>query len=281
MTALKLADLDDLVDSEISAEIYTVTPAVAKRWLSRNVRNRSVRQDDVDAYARDMAAGNWHVTGEAIKFDTNGALADGQHRLHAVIKSGVSIQILVVRGVEPDAQKHMDTGAKRSAGDALTLAGEKNATILAAIASLAIKEPGCGYVDQRSAKPTHAEIADFVDEHPDIRRAAEMASYYYPQFDAAPSVLGICWMRFSDIDLPACAEFFSSIANLRTDGAGDPRLALIRRLANARRDRERISQYELLSLIFRTWNAWRAGKAVGRFQSNVRGDMVKIPERLR
>lgn len=275
--ALKLADHA----GEPTAEIYTITPAVAKRWLSRNVRNRRIREADVAAYARDMAAGNWRLTGEAVKFDTNGALADGQHRLHAVIRSGAAIPMLVVRGIDPDAQSVMDTGAKRSASDALTLNGEKNSSILAAVAGLALREPGAGYIAEPISKPTHAEIADFLDEHGDaVRRAAEMASIHYPAFDAAPSVLGVCWMRFAEIDLQACAEFFNSVANLQTAGSGDPRLALIRRLANARRNRERLSQRDQLSLIFRAWNAWRRNRSVEKFQTEARGMFVKIPERL-
>lgn len=276
MTALKAVRPDE----HPSAEIYKVTPAVAKRWLTRNVRNRSISEVVVDAYARDMTAGAWQITGEAIKFDTNGALSDGQHRLTAVVRSGATVNMLVVRGLAPEAQSVMDSGKKRTASDALTLAGTKNASIVAAAARLALREPGAGFVAERTAAPTNSEITEFIEEHPEIHHAAEMAGHYYPAFDAPPSVLTLCWMRFAAISLPDCAEFFIDVANMQTRGTGDPRLALIRRLANARRNRERLEPAAYLSLIFRAWNAERRSKALNKLQVESRGDRVAIPGRL-
>ncbi len=51
-----------------SASVVMVDPETARRWLGRNTHNRRIRLRVVAAYARDMSAGNWHITGEAIKF---------------------------------------------------------------------------------------------------------------------------------------------------------------------------------------------------------------------
>lgn len=276
MTALKIATEADAP----SAEIYKVTPTVARRWLSRNVRNRAVSQTAVDAYARDMASGAWHITGEAIKFDTNGALADGQHRLAAVIKADATVHMLVVRGLDPDAQAVMDSGKKRSASNALQIGGIKNAATVAAAARLALREPGAGLTVERISAPTNSEIAEFIDGHLEIHRAAEMAVRYYPAFDAPPSVLTLSWMRFAAIDMKDCAEFFIAVSDMQTKGSGDPRLALIRRLANARRNRERMEPAMYLSLIFRTWNAVRTGRSLNKLQTESHGGVVAIPRHL-
>jgi hypothetical protein len=264
-----------------TAEIYKVSPAVAKRWLSRNVRNRPIRKNVVEAYARDMKAGAWQITGEAIKFDRNGALSDGQHRLTAVVQSGVTVDMLVVRGLAPEAQAVMDSGSKRTASDALTFGGIKNASIVAAAARLALREPEAGYADVRIANPTNTEIAAFVTAHPRIKFAADQANHYYPAFDAPPSALALAWMRFEDAAGPfAAAEFFDAVAEMTTDGAGDPRLALIRRLATARRHRERLESKVYLSLIYRAWNAWRKGRTLKALLTEQRGDLIKVPEQV-
>lgn len=104
-----------------------------------------------------------------------------------------------------------------------------------------------------------------------------MAMHHYPAFDASPSVLAVAWMRMAKVDVEAAALFFGSIANLATEGHGDPRSALVRRLANARRNGQRLSQAALLSLIFRAWNAWRTGKTVATFPTGT----AKIPAVLR
>lgn len=69
------------VASDMTMEIVKITPDMAEKWLGRNPRNRHVRQRDVVRYAQSMLAGEWLVTGEAIKFSFDGNLIDGQHRL--------------------------------------------------------------------------------------------------------------------------------------------------------------------------------------------------------
>jgi hypothetical protein len=285
MTALKIAsDADEPDPATPSAEMYDVTPAIAKRWMTRNVRNRKAQPGVVSAYARDMASGHWKVTGEAIKFDTNGALADGQHRLMAVIKSGVTVRMLVVRGVAPESQSVMDSGRKRSAIDALTLAGRGDGPILASAARFALAEPGAGFVTQAEVKKniTNSEIHEFVETYDtEITEAATVARFHYPAIDMPPSVSCVAWMILSQIDKPAAAEFWTSIAESRTDGKGDPRLALIRRLQSMRRNNERVTQSVYLSLFFRAWNTWRAGKTAEQLPTHIGGQPVKIPDRLR
>ena len=53
-----------------------------------------------------------------------------------------------------------------------------------------------------------------------------------------------------------------AIAESRTDGPGDPRLALIRRLDEARARRERIDRVSEAFFVIRAWNAWRTGASL-------------------
>lgn len=263
--------------SETVAEVVTISPGMAVEMLERNAHNRPLKERIVAAYARDMRRGNWRMTGEAIKFDTNGDLADGQHRLAAIVKAKVPVTLLVVWGVPPEAQQVMDSGVKRSVNDNLTLNGVKNSSILTAAARLALTEPAAGFIaaTDRVASPTNSELLDFIEAHPDIHRAADVARGHYPAIDCQPSVLCLAWMRFSQIDLEACAIFFHSVANMTTDGPGDPRLALARRLQNLRREGTRRSGPMLLGLVYRSWNGWRRGKQLSTLPIP-----ASIPERL-
>lgn len=263
-----------------TADFEVVTPEIAKEWLDLNENNRRLRVTHTDALVRNMLNDDFLQTGETIKFDTNGNIIDGQHRLTAIVVSGKPAELLVVRGLAPEAKDVIDSGLKRTAGDALAMRGIKNHAGVAAGASLALREPACGFVDVGVVTPTHAEIIKFVEDHPAIHRAADIALSHYPQFDCKPSVQIIAWMRVSEIDLEAAYEFWTSITNQQTGGLGDPRLTLARRLMNARRNGEKLSQLQELSLVLRAWNAWRQGKTLNSLAIQSSHGDVRVPQRL-
>jgi hypothetical protein len=259
------------------AEVLTITPEVAAEFLKRHVKNRPIKDRVVAAYSRDMKAGRWRLTGEAIKFNTRGELDDGRHRCKAIILAKVPVRMMVVWNVPPEAQEVMDSGIKRSANDQLFMRGVKNATVLSAAARLALTEPGAGFVttEERIVNPTNSEIAAWIDTHPQIHRCAEIGKSYYKQIYLQPSVAALTWMRLSAIDLEACALFFHSVANMTTDGPGDPRLALARRLQYLSTEKTRQNGAMLIGLVYRAWNAWRRGKSLSKLTMT-----AGIPERL-
>ena len=88
-------------DFGLSVEVEIITPANAEAYLRNNAKHRKIKQKKVDEYVNEMKDGKWRLNGKVIIFDSNGRLLNGQHRLHAVVQSGVPLTILVVRGVDP------------------------------------------------------------------------------------------------------------------------------------------------------------------------------------
>lgn len=85
---------------KVSSVVEHITPVIAKKYLEANSDNpRRINQNVVAAYAQDMKAGKWFMNGEPIVFDEEGRLRNGQHRLTAIVKADVAVDILVVRGV--------------------------------------------------------------------------------------------------------------------------------------------------------------------------------------
>lgn len=107
----------------VKHEVCEVSPPTAVDWLEKNIRNRDVRQSRVDRYARDMRSGNWMLSNDAIVFDVNGDLINGQHRLWAVVESGETVPMLVARGYPPEAHMSFDGGQLRNAADVMSLMG--------------------------------------------------------------------------------------------------------------------------------------------------------------
>lgn len=66
-----------------------VTPEMAREWLSNQAVNRKLSQTVVDRYWKAMESGIWIASERMpLSFLPDGRLADGQHRLAALIKVG-------------------------------------------------------------------------------------------------------------------------------------------------------------------------------------------------
>jgi hypothetical protein len=87
----------------MKCEIETITPEIAKSYLEHSKNNyRKYDSGTARAYAADMVAGKWQENGEAIKINKKGEIVDGQHRLMAIVLSGVSQRMLVLHDLEND-----------------------------------------------------------------------------------------------------------------------------------------------------------------------------------
>lgn len=257
--------------------VMDVTPETALAWLERNTHNRPVRFRHVESLSRDMHNGRWHYDGSAIRFFDDGGLADGQHRLLAVVDSGKTFPFLIVPGLDRAAQEVVDTGARRSTGDALALRGEASATLLAAVSRIAVIAEQGGLAGN-NVKPTPQEVLDWIDAHADVRAYVRQANSQRKHFDFPPAVAGFAMWRLAQVDTFEAARFFSDMVEMKLGGADDPVAALVRRFRSAARDNERLTTGQCVSMIFRAWNARRKGEALGRFQATSRKGRIDIPE---
>lgn len=111
-----------------------ITPEQAKIYLSKNDKNRSTKKKVIARYAEDMRSGNWIAeTGETIKIATGGRVLDGQHRLMAIVQAGVPVKMQVASECDDSIFAVIDTGAKRTSADVLSIEGIKNHTALSAV----------------------------------------------------------------------------------------------------------------------------------------------------
>jgi hypothetical protein len=105
---------------EMRTVMTYVTPQMASAWLAKNNEgNRSVRQADVNLLASEILSGGYEPTHQGIGFYDDGTLADGQHRLHAIVKSDTAIWINVSTGLKRKANYGIDVGTRRTPRDCL------------------------------------------------------------------------------------------------------------------------------------------------------------------
>jgi hypothetical protein len=108
----------------ISAQIESITPELAVKYLELNFKsNRKLSQTSVGKYVKIMKAGKWNVNCDAIGFDEQGRLINGQHRLTSVVRLGSPVEFLVVRGLAIESAKGQDTGRRRMMHDRITIDG--------------------------------------------------------------------------------------------------------------------------------------------------------------
>lgn len=108
----------------INACVMRITPELAVKWLARNVaNNRNLKKTSIATYADDMANGHWGLTPDAIAFDRESRMFNGQNRLNAIVKSGKAVDAFVVFDfpITPEDMMKVDGGVKRSYRDAMKI----------------------------------------------------------------------------------------------------------------------------------------------------------------
>lgn len=123
------------VRNRLTFSLEWVTPAVAAAVLEKaNTHNRPKSVNALVRLVKDVLKGSYFLNGEPVVFDWNGNLLDGQHRLSAVVKTGVSLPLAFVRGVDPDAFPTFDQGKGRNGADVLAMLGNaQGVRLMAAI----------------------------------------------------------------------------------------------------------------------------------------------------
>lgn len=246
-------------------EVVDITPDLAKKWLKQNTHNRNIRERVVNGYIADMVAGAWAEDGQSIKFSVTDTLLDGQHRLTAIAQAGVTVRMLVVTGLPDATQDTMDTGAKRVLGDVLKLRGEQYSITLAAIL-LRVYQWKQGYrknlKSAGAARPTHRQLLAVLDEHPELRRSAEIADRVRKAGRLTGSTAGLCHWLFNSIDYSDCSFFFARFGDGVALTGDDPIYVLRRVVDNFSLEKQRPDDAYVTALVIKSWNAFREGRSI-------------------
>ena len=247
-------------------QLVEITPEMAHDWLGFNTHNRPLRGRTVAAYAADMKNGDWQWNGESVKFAADGVLLDGQHRLAAVAEAGVTVSMLVVRGLPGHTQDTVDGGVKRKFSDVLSLRGEKSAMGLAAVIRRVAVWESVGTVAGRSnLAPTNAQMLQVLEKYPWLRELNNSASLTAAKCDLPASIICFCMWLFTSC--PDADEditfFFQRLADFQGLEKGDAIYELRKTLESSRSVRGERSEVFLTAITIKAWNSFRAGKPVG------------------
>lgn len=195
-----------------------VTPAVAAEYLAKNRRNRTVDQARVERYAGLMASGNWPIADSDICVGDDGDLYNGQHRLMAVIRSGVTVRMSFKFGVSRESRQYMDIGGGRTPTDICFIEtgdrhGRTTAAVYTAIHFLKTKGniASNGRVDWRVLDAQHREhgpdlaavIGAMKDNNRRFMNAAIICVFVIAYRVEPEKTLEFCRKLVTGADLPA------------------------------------------------------------------------------
>ena len=261
----------------MKVQVETITPAMAAELLSRNNRNRTFKRRNVEFFSREIESGNWKLNAETIKVGRDGVLLDGQHRLQAVVETGVPIQCLLATDIDPDVFDTIDTGAARSTGDTLTVAGETNGRNLAAALVLADNISKGDTSFSNSSRTSNAEILDKLERHKNIRSSMPWSRKLGRL--SPVSISTAMHYLFSCDDQEAADLFFSKLSEGANLKSRDPVLLLRNRLLDNAMAKGKLTRRYVVALFIKAWNAHLAGETMIYLRFREAGDSPeKFPE---
>ena len=87
--------LDQIKTIKLEDSKTLITPLMAKELMKGNNHNRKFRTLEAKRYARQMRLGRWKASPEPLIITDAGRIVSAQHRLDAVIDTGLSQEFIV------------------------------------------------------------------------------------------------------------------------------------------------------------------------------------------
>lgn len=277
--------VDSKVDHAVISKVVTITPSLAAEYLKNNKNNRPIRNGHVKFLADQMRNGQWVLNGAPIIF-VGRALIDGQHRLSAIIKSGRPVSVLVVRMPLSVQARHVfdtiDQNVVRDGKDVLAIRGEVNCSTLATILrELHSYDKG---IEQR-CRYSNRQILEFLETYPDARESAFFASTNNKKSGSALMTRGQ-WGFFhyvlSRIDKDDALDFLTKLLIGADISVGHPVHTLRNHLFKLQINFKESTSLgmrspKLRELVFQTWNAYRNGARMLKFQVKKEDSVRTLP----
>lgn len=250
----------------ITSGIERINPEIAKKYLETNIgHQRNVSYPHVDHLKRQMECGQWMMTGEPITFDDKGRVVNGQHRLKAVIASGLTIEFMVVRGVSTESFMAMDRGKSRSSGNVFAIHGVKNSNNIAACVGGVLNYRRA--IDAKGSlnsniRPSIAAMMAEYDAHSDkYSLAFEMSNacrkIIKPSIPSTVSAIAL-------IDANHSAEKVSSFWNAVGIGenlaSGSPMLYLRNKYIDHSASKAKLPTALIMAITIKAWNSYVLGR---------------------
>lgn len=259
-----------------------VTPELAQEWLADKwEEQRKLRDPHMQRLCNDMNSGNFKLGPDAI-LRIKGKLANGQHRLTAVVMTGKPQLFLVMTSNDPELYKVVDAGMKRTVADAIQTLPYNNH--LPAIARW-VQSYQYGYSTTASTgadciklrRQSQLETINYVMENSELLiEAASFAGTLYEktkllQGSIGGAVYAIC--SISGRDMTVCKSFLEKVY---TSGSNDAAGDLHNRLVSNKTMRAKLASGYIFAITLKALKAYFDGTRPGHLKIGKDEELTKI-----
>lgn len=245
----------------LDVKVETIDEVKALEYLTHSDGNRPYRQSYASQLASKQGRGEWQTNGDSIRFDSDGILRDGQHRLKMVTQTGIPIEVVVIRGIDPNAFITMDIGRKRNLADVLSIQGEANPQNLAgALAWVRRYLSG----NMLSYGATHEQHLAILSQHSSIRDSVAFCSNLSKPagYPGQPTISTATHYLFSQVDpLKAGKLIEGYITGLELGGIRDPIYRLREQVIGYKHSKLKPTPQQMFGLFCFAWNAFQNGRS--------------------
>lgn len=252
-----------------------ITPKRASYYLKENGHNRRPSQVVVDQYAHAMTRGEWMSDNGQTIVLSGRKLIDGQHRLLAIIQSGIPQTLQVVRGVSLDAFATVDTGNRRMLKDVLSIAtNEKHPAVVASAvnAHSAYTQHGVFSARLRRHAATYGEQLEYAEQNKQIYKSVKFVCSFKEKAPLSKGHLAALHALFSEKDKDLADTYITKLITGTNIRGKDPvRVVRQKLLDDAQRRTSALKPAERCVVVALGWNSTRNGTPLRRIQVSARG----------
>lgn len=257
--------LSEMGETQHVQAYFTLTPEMCS-WIleNKNDRNRRIGKARVKKLVEIIKKGEFNrpLTHQALGVLTSSQLGDGQHRCAAVVEADQNVVCLMVFGIEPDAQSHMDMVYNRRASHFLSMKGYKNVGHLqtATKESFNLNRVQIGLAYDKTMTFTPQDTLTFMQDYPEI------------ETHSLRHVLGIKKKRGNlglPVSLPRSVAIHFVLSRVDPDAAddfirgwltADPRHDIFPMLASATTELKEGDRRSIMyKTVFKAWEMYRSG----------------------
>lgn len=266
-----------------NSRVVEFTPEIAEYILTNlNVNNRPRKTQKIVQYKHDMQIDNWSLTGETVKFGTDGFLKDGQNRLAACMQAGVPFTTHAIFGIDPNTFHHMDTGKNRGADDVLAIMGVTNAKKVAQTIKFLLnwgkgKTNTAGAADNQEIKDAYLNKYSPELLQEGVSWAQKVYAYTrYPVGHTAASF----YEAVEDGYREEVEQFFVAMMNGTGKASSGP-VKLMKHINQMRNNRQHISSHDYTVLLSRALHCYINNKMMKNEYVNVTLADKRMPIKLK